>query len=179
MTGTTINENILSSGIPTWANVLGLAGYETTLIGRMHFAGPDQRHGFERRPIAEPWSKHPGAPIRGGPAWTKFPHATSAQCRESVEIAGRGKTHYQWYDEQVTAAACRFLREQAEQVGRRPFAAVVGYVLPHCPFIAPKELFDYYYNRIDIPAVERPQPASIHRLRGFRRILEPPLAADV
>ncbi len=171
------NENLLSSSIPTWAHAMGTAGYETVLIGRMHFEGADQRHGFERRPLTEPWSKHPGAPTKGGPAWTHFPQATSAQCRESVEIAGRGKTHYQWYDEQVTESACSFLNHRTEQ-GDRPFAAVVGYVLPHCPFIAPKELFDYYYENINLPEIEKRQPQSIRRLRDFRRILDPPLEPE-
>ena len=44
------NSHILSSAIPTWAHGMGAAGYETALIGRMHFIGSDQRHGFERRP---------------------------------------------------------------------------------------------------------------------------------
>ncbi|NQZ70195.1 MAG: sulfatase-like hydrolase/transferase, partial [Lentisphaeria bacterium] len=44
------NHGLLDSGIPTWAHVLGLAGYETSLIGRMHFESHDQYHGFENRP---------------------------------------------------------------------------------------------------------------------------------
>src|SRR3954465_11837468 len=34
---------------PTLAHHLRLAGYETVLAGKMHFVGPDQLHGFERR----------------------------------------------------------------------------------------------------------------------------------
>ena len=33
------NQDTLSSAIPTWAHSLGAAGYETALIGRMHFVG--------------------------------------------------------------------------------------------------------------------------------------------
>ncbi len=47
------NNHILHSGIPTWAKLLSSAGYETTLLGRMHFCGPDQGHGFEYRPVGE------------------------------------------------------------------------------------------------------------------------------
>ena len=47
------NGHILSSAIPTWAHALGADRYETALIGRMHFVGADQRHGFERRPMGE------------------------------------------------------------------------------------------------------------------------------
>jgi len=182
------NRHILSSNTPTWAHVLGLAGYETTLIGRMHFEGPDQRHGFERRTITEFWAKHPGAPFKGGPAWQAFPWETADQQRISVETSGKGRTAYQWYDELVTESACRYLEEKAgDQDGGsgsggraggsesrgRPFAAVVGYVLPHCPFIAPEDLFDYYYDLVDVPEVERDQPESILRYRRIRNIIDP------
>ena len=51
--GVFINEDGLSSDIPTFAHALGLAGYETVLCGRMHFDGPDQRHGFQRRLVGD------------------------------------------------------------------------------------------------------------------------------
>ncbi|MBN1349746.1 sulfatase-like hydrolase/transferase [candidate division KSB1 bacterium] len=172
------NQHSLSSGIPTWAHVLGAAGYETALIGRMHFVGSDHRHGFELRPIGEYSAKHPGSPEIGGPRWTKFPAATSGQNRKSVEIAGTGTTTYQWFDEQVAEAACRYLREKQASSRERPFAAVAGFVLPHCPFIAPKRLFDYYYPRIDIPEIEIKQPATIERFRRIRGILSPPLLEE-
>ena len=38
------------------------AGYETVLGGRMHFVGPDQRHGFEKRIIGDVLSPFPGGP---------------------------------------------------------------------------------------------------------------------
>jgi len=172
------NMHVLSSGIPTWAHALGAAGYETSLIGRMHFVGADHRHGFETRPIGEFSAVHPGVPRKGGDRWARFPSATSGQSRESVEIAGKGTTSYQWYDEQVTETACRYLREKARDRGGRPFAAVVGYVLPHCPFVAPAELFDYYYDRIDLPEVEERQPETVRRYRSHRGILDPPLPAE-
>lgn len=50
------------------------------------------------------------------------------------------------------------------------FAAVVGYVPPHCPFVAPEDLFDYYYDRVNVPTqpTADEQPAAsrmIHRGR--------------
>ncbi len=50
------------SGIPTWAHLLGAAGYETALMGKMHFVGSDHRHGFEKRPLGEFLARHPGVP---------------------------------------------------------------------------------------------------------------------
>lgn len=37
----------------TWAHMLGLAGYETALIGKMHFNGYQKMYGFDRRPVLE------------------------------------------------------------------------------------------------------------------------------
>lgn len=172
------NAHILSSGIPTWAHTLGAAGYETALVGRMHFVGSDQRHGFERRPIGEYSAAHPGVDRKGGDQWSVFSGSTSGQSRVAVEIAGRGTTSYQWFDEQITSAACDYLAEKGRSADDRPFAAVVGYVLPHCPFVAPAELFDYYYDRVPIPPIEDHQPATTRRYRAHRGILDPPLPEE-
>jgi len=170
------NRQLLHSGVPTWAHVLGSAGYETALIGRMHFDGPDQRHGFERRPLGELGftAGHPGHPSK---LWSGTFRGTSGQIRNGVEVAGTGPTKYQWFDQRVTEAARDYLREQARH-GDGPFAAVVGYVLPHCPFVAPEELFEYYYERVEIPDVEDDQPASIRRFRADRDLLDPPLSEE-
>ena len=93
------NDHILNSALPTWAHTLGAAGYETALLGRMHFVGPDQRHGFERRPIGEHTARHPGATQQGGPLFKNIPASTSGQTRECVEIAGYGRTTYQAFDD--------------------------------------------------------------------------------
>ena len=47
------NACVLDSETPTFPGALAAAGYETVLAGRMHFAGPDQRHGFTRRTIGD------------------------------------------------------------------------------------------------------------------------------
>lgn len=165
------NGHVLSSAIPTWAHAVGAAGYETALIGRMHFVGSDQRHGFMRRPMGEYSAGHPGAPRVGGPMFKEIPGSTSGQTRAGMECAGYGRTTYQAFDEAVADAACRYLEEKAADGG--PFAAVAGFVLPHCPFFAPQELYEYYYGRVDIPPVEEVQPEAVRRFRAERDILRP------
>lgn len=162
------NHGVLSSGIPTWSHALGAAGYETALIGRMHFLGPDQRHGFMHRPIAEGSARHPGAAEQGGPRYTRLPGATAGQQRHSFEYAGRGHSFYQYYDTDVTKTACHFLEERTGQ--EKPFAAVVGFLLPHCPFIGPKEAFDYYYDRIETTVELGSEPKCIEALREWRNL---------
>ena len=134
------NNHLLHSGIPTWAHAMGLAGYETSLIGRMHFNGHDQRHGFENRPLGEYGATHPGANRQGAPLFKSISTATTGQNRTAVEIAGRGYGSYHVFDEMVAEKTSAYLRDKAKNPGKHPFAAVAGFLLPHCPFIAHKEL---------------------------------------
>ena len=144
------NQGILGSGIPTWAHVLAGRGYETSLIGRMHFTSPDQRQGFVNRPIGEYSAKYPGSPYRSThPKSRIYYQGGSGQSRSCVEKAGRGRTSYQHFDELVTDKTCEYLREHSRSADR-PFAATVGLVLPHCPFIAPKPLYDHYADRVEL-----------------------------
>ena len=165
------NEGILSSGISTWAHALGIAGYHTALIGRMHFLGPDQRHGFMERRVGERQARFPGTPELGGPRYTRFPNAAAGQRRQSFEYAGRGPSFYQHYDTDVTDAACAFLQER--KTIDKPFAAVAGFLLPHCPYIGPKDLFNYYYGRVETSPETGCEPECIRALYGWRHI-DPP-----
>lgn len=138
------NGCTLASDIPTFAHSLGAAGYDVALGGRMHFVGPDQRHGFHRRLIGDVTAPDPGGP---GPDLGPIPLCTTGQSAQGVRIAGPGRTAYQAYDEAVLAACQEYLQEDHD----RPFCLVTGLVLPHCPYIAPKELYDYYHDRVTLP----------------------------
>lgn len=167
------NNHLLHSGIPTWAHAMGLAGYETALIGRMHFNGHDQRHGFEHRPLGEYGAIHPGAPRTGAPIFKNITPATTGQSRVAVEKAGRGYGSYHVFDQMVAENTSAYLRDKAQNPGERPFAAVAGFLLPHCPFLAHKELFDYYYDRVDIPQHTPNEPAAIRKFKQLRGLYPP------
>ena len=172
------NQAVLNSGIPTWAHTLTNAGYETALIGRMHFVGPDQRHGFEKRPLGEYMAVYPGAPWEGEPVFKAIPTDATSQHRVSVEMAGVGVTSYNAFDDMVTDSLVSYLSEKASGDGDQPFAVAAGFMMPHCPFFAPEELFDYYYDRVEVPQptveeLER-QPGPIKDMKALRGIDDPP-----
>jgi choline-sulfatase len=167
------NGHILYSGIPTWAHAMGGAGYETSLIGRMHFNGPDQRHGFENRPLGEYGAVHTGAPRQGAPIFRDISVATTGQNRVAVEEAGRGYGSYHVFDEMVAETTTDYLRQHAARPQDRPFAAVAGFLLPHCPFLAHRELFDYYYDRVDIPGHDPEEPAAVRKFKEIRGLYPP------
>ena len=142
------NDCYLASDVPTFADSLGAAGYETVLGGRMHFIGPDQRHGFEHRIIGDVLAPRPGGPR---PDLGDIPIGATGQTRVAVEVAGPGRTAYQAYDVAVTEACQQWLETSDRQEDGRPFCLVTGYILPHCPFVCPPELFEEYYARIELP----------------------------
>ena len=134
------NSSILDSDEPTFAHALGQSGYETVLCGRMHFNGPDQRHGFQKRIFPEV-SGYARGILEG----------TTGFGRPSLEKSGPGRNHYLLYDQECVAEATRWLRDQTKTASESPFCMVVGLVGPHCPFVCPRDLFDKYFETIDIP----------------------------
>ena len=168
------NSHMLDPNTPTWVHSLGAVGYRTSLIGRMHFVGKDQLGGFMERPLGEFSACPPGSEPDHQNLWSRIPVETAGQTRASVEMSGKGRTFYQWFDEQVTEAACAYL--EGKRDSQQPFAAVVGYVLPHCPFFAPDDLFDYYYPLVEAPTVPRDLPPTIKRFRRIRDLDDPPIS---
>ena len=52
-TGIFDNEVVLPSNIPTIASKFSEKGYRSVLVGRMHFKGNDQYHGFTERYVGD------------------------------------------------------------------------------------------------------------------------------
>ncbi|WP_306119098.1 MULTISPECIES: sulfatase-like hydrolase/transferase [unclassified Roseitalea] len=154
-------QDHLGTDRPTWMHALGAADYRPTLVGRMHAVGPDQHHGFAERIGAEPGPHWPGVPRQdlGVLAGAQGP------ARVSVERSGRGQSAYQLADEEVARDAAQWL----DGVGRRrragdaePFCLMVGFTLPHCPFVARGEDFDAYDGRVGPPEHPPPDPSREH-----------------
>ena len=131
------NGGILSSHTPTFAHGLGAAGYEAVLCGRMHFGGPDQFHGFEKRIHADCGGRTLSPEILGS-AYNR----TNGQTKYAVEVSGYGQTGYQLFDGSVTDTACNYISHWNGK--GRPCCLVVGLMLPHNPLICSKALFDHY-----------------------------------
>ncbi len=66
-TGVYDNAAEFASAVPSFAHHLRRAGYETVLSGKMHFVGPDQLHGFEKRTTTDVYP----ADFGWTPDWTK------------------------------------------------------------------------------------------------------------
>ncbi len=139
------NGTEFSAEWPTIPYALRAAGYDTTLIGKMHYVGHDQLHGFNRR-IA--WE---------GDYTTEFNIKDVYQLAWSWEQPPRGNpVGYDWMgpsyvyapqwdhyprhyddDEYIHREALRFLGEK--DPGDDPFFCCVSYHAPHNPFWIPEE----------------------------------------
>ncbi len=176
------NGSVLPSDEVTWAHRCEAAGYETALIGKMHFQGPDQRHGFRTRPVSE---IHGGGPLGDLPPWRPAgsrPPAEPAAAtggrgmRRRILGAGPGRSTNIAYDEAVRDATVAFLRERRAGAGQAPFAVCASFISPHFPLVAPPEDFARYWpDNVELPRLP-PGGHPFHRrlirhfdLEGFSR----------
>ncbi|MBT3379914.1 MAG: sulfatase-like hydrolase/transferase [Lentisphaerae bacterium] len=138
----------LRSDMPTWAHVLRKAGYATSISGRMHFVGHDKLHGFEK-------SVHPdrGAmlmPYTYG-CWD-HPQTDDHVMVKAITDAGptENATSVEQYDTAVVDAAVTELSELVAHQDQRPWALMVGLLLPHFPYAISQPYYDMYEDT-DIP----------------------------
>jgi choline-sulfatase len=99
-TGVFGNEDCLPSDMPTFAHALALGGYQTVLCGRMHFVGPDQRHGYHQRLVGDITPSYSGGPKTNYGILAGTPDSDMV----SIRLAGQGPNPVMRYDEAVTSA---------------------------------------------------------------------------
>ena len=148
-TGIFNNFQSLSSDRMTFVNCLSVAGYETVLSGRMHFAGPDQRHGFEKRLVGDMTPSFSHLPKNN---YGEVLKDTDFPGLQPIVQSGAGNSAVLEYDRDVTDETTKFLKTRSD---KRPLFLLVGYYGPHCPYVAPKDLFDYYYRTLPEPDLDR------------------------
>jgi len=154
VSGVLNNNTYLASDIPTIAHALEVAGYDCHLVGRMHFNGPDQHHGFTHRPIGDIGASYPGSPPPDiGPL-------TKGRGNRGPELAhsGAGETSYQAYDLAVADHAEQTIKELQAQRARtgRPFFVLVSLFCPHPPYICRRDDFDAFDGTLPPPSLPTP-----------------------
>lgn len=144
------NASEFPSSIPTFAHFLTQMGYRSCLAGKMHFVGPDQRHGFQERittdiyPADFAWTPDWETP---GERIGKWYHNM-----DSVLEAGVAATTFQIeYDEEVAFYAKRKIFEFAKEKAE-PFCLVASFIHPHDPYVTRDEWWALYAReKIDLP----------------------------
>ena len=156
----------MPASIPTYAHYLRSAGYQTALSGKMHFIGPDQYHGFEKRLTPDLYpADFSWVPFWGdeGDRDTNDQRAVlvSGVCERSVQSD---------FDEMVTAQAIQHLYNLARSDDTRPFFLQVSYTHPHEPYLCRKEYWDLYEG-VDIPLPSVPAMSAEQHDAHSRRLL--------
>ena len=140
------NASEFPAAIPTFAHYLKAAGYRTCLSGKMHFVGPDQKHGFEDRvttdiyPSDFAWTPDWEAPDERIDKWY---HNMSTVLESGAAIA----TYQTDYDDEVEFAARRWLIDRGRDRSAgdtAPFCLVASFIHPHDPYVAKPEWWDLY-----------------------------------
>ena len=156
----------LSSEEPTWAHLLNAAGYETALAGKMHFVGPDQRHGFQKRLVED---CHGDGSHHGVPSWDAPPRTGRPPSPRLTQGGRAGRTRYTDYDESVRDETARYLKDRAARADEGPFALCASFISPHFPLVVPEPYFSMYHpEHADLPAhPEPPDHPKYARVRRF------------
>jgi len=181
LTGQTTNQigvwslsDTIRSDELTWPAVLGAAGYDTAISGRMHHWWPDKHHGFHRRLCGETKSR-----VATG---TFAMYADSPRGREVTSRlrnllpgplnpgeTGEGENHGLIDDDESTRHAIDFI--QSRDDNHTPFALCVGYMCPHTPLRCPAEYFNLYRDMpVELGALDDNLPPlykTFARLTGF------------
>jgi choline-sulfatase len=162
-TGAIDNAGELPAAVPTFAHRLRLLGYRTVLVGKMHFIGPDQLHGFEERPLTDVYP----AGFDWVPDWGLADDERLPWYHDMRSVLHAGPvtaTLQTDYDREVVQ---RSLDAIAAHDPARPLLLVASFTHPHDPYEVPHEYWDRYDGaEIDAPAFPEPQDdPSTRRLR--------------
>ncbi|MGA9254387.1 MAG: choline-sulfatase [Roseobacter sp.] len=142
-TGVYDNAAEFCSSIPTYAHHLRRAGYQTCLSGKMHFVGPDQLHGFEKRLTTDIYP----ADFGWTPDYRKPGERIDWWYHNMGSVTGAGvaeTTNQMEYDDDVAYNATRQLYEYSRGADPRPWCLTVSFTHPHDPYVARKKYWDIY-----------------------------------
>lgn len=167
MTGTYISHNQvwdnaapLASDFPTLAHYLTNAGYDTVTSGKMHYIGPDQLHGLQRRLTTDiyPAGYNMLPTARRAREVRVIDRRQHANGYRLPRVGVSPSTLFLDYDEETQFRALEYLnahyRARLEGDGK-PFFLCVSFHHPHDPFKVPQDLWDLYEGE-DITIPEYP-----------------------
>ncbi|MFI3169708.1 MAG: sulfatase-like hydrolase/transferase [Faecalibacterium sp.] len=147
-------------GLHSWPAILSAQGYETVGIGKMHFYPWDISEGFDKRIIAED-KRHTALQDDYALAM----QAAGLKKYHGQEVAGYQETkgaiecplpdEFQ-VDNWVAQQACDYIKAHD---GEKPFALMVGFGSPHCPYDPPKADCDLFAEG-EMPTARPTTPES-------------------
>jgi choline-sulfatase len=152
--------------VPSWHRRLRDNGHTVVSIGKLHFRSSEDDNGFSREVLPLHVLEGKGDLI----GMLREPPARRGSMPALAQTAGPGESAYNEYDRDITAAACRWILEEASRIGDKPWALFVSLVRPHFPLIAPPEFYALYPpERMPMPRLygeaSRPRHPAVRALR--------------
>lgn len=178
--GTPCFWDILPSDVPTYMSALGRIGYQTTCVGKMHFHGADQMHGWHYRPFGDMERLNRHLEPDYDDSADRFINWKETRVRYEdyggytpfmLKTARPGTDKFMIFDESVTRESSIHLRDYFSTLisepyqGERPLLFEASFKTPHCPFVCPPDLFDHYHQVLPLPTKPPAQdaPAQIQK----------------
>ena len=162
------NSTPFDGRVPTWGNYLQQAGYFCWATGKMDLT-PNADLGFKQIHTSHGHYEHPDIT-----SLFRRPMCYRVDERRQVDgkVEEKGK-----HDQAVLEASLEFLRTEAKSV-RKPWAAYLGFIMPHPPFGAPQKYWDLYPpDQVQMPNVPpaylEKLPLGFQVLRNFKMISTP------
>ena len=146
------NASEFHSDLPTFCHYLRGMGYRSELSGKMHFVGPDQLHGYEKRHTTEIYPANYAWTVD----WSKGREfrPTNLTMAPIIESGPAIRTMQMDYDDEVAFNGMQAIYDLARNDDDRPFQLTISFTSPHSPFVIGQEYWDRYnHEDIELPAV--------------------------
>lgn len=180
------NASEFKASTPTFAHYLTTLGYDTCLSGKMHFVGPDQKHGFKDRITTDIYPSD----FAWTPDWENHEERIDKWYHNMQTVKESGTAHASFqidYDDEVAFAATRWLFNHARDKAAghaKPFAMVASFIHPHDPYVARPEWYNLYQDdEIELPSyipeMDEQDPFSVRLLEGIEATTKPLTDAEI
>ena len=146
------NASEFHADLPTFCHYLREMGYRSELSGKMHFVGPDQLHGYEKRHTTEIYPANFAWTVD----WSKGREyrPTNLTMAPIIESGPAVRTLQMDYDDEVAFHGKQALYDLARKADDRPFQLTISFTSPHSPFVIGQEYWERYdHDDIESPAV--------------------------
>lgn len=149
------NASSFSSETPTLPHYLRELGYGATLCGKMHFVGPDQFHGYDRRLTTDIYTANFATTVD----WSKGREfrPTNLTMAPVIESGPCVRTMQMDFDDEVEYCGVQEIHNLARYSADKPFFLTVSFTQPHSPFVIGGE----YWNRYDGAEIDMPAAPDI------------------
>ena len=136
------------------------AGYATCLVGKMHFGGRDQYHGFQQRPYGDLRHAlgHQPDPIDMFPNSGGVAHAGPSEIPESLQ-----------QEVVVSVEAAAWVREHMHSSPQQPWLMCASYNKPHAPLVCPRRYFERYLGKVPSVSLTDEDEAARHPYPATQR----------